>query len=162
VAASRGEAAGASVREWIARSFTHVEDVVYVGLGVLLAAGALVLLGDGALTFVRALGDGTMAATVLALLDRILLIVMIVEILYTVQVSFREHALVPEPFIIVGLIAVIRRVLVLTAEFSDLMTQGDDAFRNAMFELSILTVMVFVLVLSLALLRRRGPVAAER
>lgn len=162
MAASRGEAAGASVREWIARSFTHVEDVVYVGLGVLLAAGALVLLGDGALTFVRGLGDGTMAATVLALLDRILLIVMIVEILYTVQVSFREHALVPEPFIIVGLIAVIRRVLVLTAEFSDLMTQGDDAFRNAMFELSILTVMVLVLVLSLALLRRRGPVVAER
>ena len=162
MAASRGEAAGASVRERIARSFTHVEDVVYVGLGVLLAAGALVLLGDGAVTFVRALGDGTMAATVLALLDRILLIVMIVEILYTVQVSFREHALVPEPFIVVGLIAVIRRVLVLTAEFSDLVTQGDDAFRNAMFELSILTVMVLVLVLSLALLRRRGPVAAER
>ena len=46
---------------------------------------------------------------------------MIVEILYTVQVSFREHALIPEPFLIVGLIAGIRRVLVLTAEFGDLL-----------------------------------------
>ena len=46
-------AAGASPRDWIARSFTNVEDVLYVALGVLLAAGALVLLGDATLTFVR-------------------------------------------------------------------------------------------------------------
>ena len=44
---------------------------------------------------------------------------MIVEILYTLQVSFREHTLVAEPFLIVGLIAAIRRVLILTAEFSN-------------------------------------------
>jgi uncharacterized membrane protein (DUF373 family) len=160
--AGRGEATGASVREWIARSFTHVEDVVYVGLGVLLAAGALVLLADGAWSFWGALTGGSLAATVIALLDRILLIVMIVEILYTVQVSFREHALVPEPFLVVGLIAVIRRVLVLTAEFSDLVAQGDSTFSNAMAELAILTAMVLVLVLSLTLLRRRGAIAAER
>jgi uncharacterized membrane protein (DUF373 family) len=49
------------------------------------------------------------------LLDRMLLILMIVELLYTVQVSFREHTLVPEPFLIVGLIAVTRRILVVTA-----------------------------------------------
>ena len=36
-------ATGAPTRDWIARGFTHVEDVLYVALGVLLAAGALVL-----------------------------------------------------------------------------------------------------------------------
>jgi uncharacterized membrane protein (DUF373 family) len=40
-----------------------------------------------------------------------LLILLIVELLYTVQVSFREHAVMPEPFLLVGLIAAIRRVL---------------------------------------------------
>ena len=45
------------------------------------------------------------------------LILLVVELLYTFQVSFREHALIPEPFLLVGLIAAIRRVLVLTAEF---------------------------------------------
>ncbi len=45
-------ATGASARDWIARSFTHVEDVLYVALGVLLAAGAVVLLADATLTFV--------------------------------------------------------------------------------------------------------------
>jgi hypothetical protein len=80
---------------------------------------------------------------------------MIVEILYTVQVSFREHALVPEPFLIVGLIAAIRRVLVLTAEFADILERGAEAFRNAMIELGILTVMIVALVVSLMLLRQR-------
>ena len=40
--------------------------------------------------------SGALSVRVVALLDQVLLVFMIVEILYTVQVSFREHALVPE------------------------------------------------------------------
>ena len=69
------------------------------------------LLGTSVVDFVRHVVAGTLPGTVVELLDRILLILMIVEILYTVQVSFREHALVPEPFLIVGLIAVVRRLV---------------------------------------------------
>ena len=152
------------VREGIARTFTRIEDAVYVGLGVLLAGSAVVLLVAGGVDFVRYVVDGELPDRVVALLDRILLILMIVEILYTVQVSFREHALVPEPFLIVGLIAAIRRVLVLTAEFSKMLEEGQAAFRNAMIELGLLTALVVALVVSLVLLRRRGggPVAADR
>jgi hypothetical protein len=46
---------------------------------------------------------------VISLLDRLLLTLMIVELLYPVQVSFREHTLVPEPFLLVGLVAATRR-----------------------------------------------------
>ena len=153
--------AGATARAVVARGFTHVEDVVYVGLGVLLAASSIVLLVDGAVSFWRVLVAGELPVRVIALLDRILLILMIAEILYTVQVSFREHALVPEPFLVVGLIAGIRRVLVLTAEFANLLERGEDAFTNAMIELGVLTAMILVLVVSLMLLRRRQaqPVA---
>jgi len=35
---------------WIARAFTALEDVVYVGLGLLLGASALVLLVSGPMT----------------------------------------------------------------------------------------------------------------
>ena len=146
-------------REWVARSFTRVEDAVYLGLGVLLAAGAVALLVTSGVGFVRSVLDGAFADHVIDLLDQVLLIFMIVEILYTVQVSFREHALVPEPFIVVGLIAVIRRVLVLTAEFGELLEKGEHVFRNAMLELALLTVMVLALVAALVLLRRRAPTA---
>jgi uncharacterized membrane protein (DUF373 family) len=105
--------------------------------------------------FWRALIGGDFAASIIDLLDRILLILMIAEILYTVQVSLREHTLVPEPFLVVALIAAVRRVLIITAEFSDLLEKGPVAFRNAMIELGLLTAMIVALVASLMLLRRR-------
>ena len=107
----------------------------------------------------RGVAEGAVAGRIVGLLDQMLLVFMIVEILYTVQVSFREHALVPEPFLIVGLIAVIRRILVLTAEFGDLLQKGETVFRNAMLELGLLTVMVVALVVALVLLRKRAPTA---
>jgi uncharacterized membrane protein (DUF373 family) len=156
-------ATGGPARDWIARGFTHVEDVLYVALGVLLAAGALVLLADATLTFVTNLLAGTLPARIIGLLDRVLLVLMFAEILYTVQVSFREHALVPEPFLVVGLIAAIRRVLVITAEFADFKDAGTDRFRATMVELGLLTVLSLVLVVSLVLLRNRPTMpAAER
>ena len=141
----------------VARAFTWVEDIVYVGLGLLLAISALLLLGSGAVAFARAVSDGQLAAAVISLLDRLLLTLMIVELLYTVQVSFREHALIPEPFLIVGLIAATRRILVLTAEFGTDIKKGDAIFRDAMLELGLLTVLVVAMVVSLVLLRKKHP-----
>jgi hypothetical protein len=56
--------------------------------------------------------------------------------------------------VIVALIAVIRRVLVLTAEVPRLSEAGEAVFRHAMLELGVLTVMVLVLVGSLIMLQR--------
>jgi uncharacterized membrane protein (DUF373 family) len=147
-------------RERVARAFTRVEDLVYLGIGLLLAASAIALLITTGTLFVRSAMEAMPAGRIVALLDQILLVFMIVEILYTVQISFREHVLVPEPFLIVGLIAGIRRILVLTAEFGELLDKGGDVFRHAMLELGLLTVMVLALVGALVLVRKRAPTAA--
>jgi len=149
-------------RTLVARAFTWVEDVVYVGLGTLLAASALLLLGTGAVTFAREVAGGMLAGAVIHLLDRLLLTLMIVELLYTVQVSFREHTLVPEPFLIVGMVAATRRILVLTAEFSELPNRGEAAFRTSMIELGVLSLMIVAFVASLLMLRNRNPNVASR
>ena len=151
-------------RQWVARGFTLVEDIVYVGLGLLLAGSSIVLLAGGVITFGQHLIAGTLAGNIVALLDRILLILLVVELMYTVQVSFREHALIPEPFLLVGLIAAIRRVLVLTAEFAELRGQSDAVFKYFIVELGVLTVLIMTLVVSLFILRKRGgeKVTAER
>jgi hypothetical protein len=132
-----------------------VEDAVYIGLGLLLAASAVTLLGSEIINFVRQLSAGTIGQGIVDLLDRILLILLILELLYSVQVSFRAHALVPEPFLLIGLIAAIRRILVLTAEFPKLLESGAGMFREVIGELGILTVLILVLVVSLVLLRKR-------
>jgi phosphate starvation-inducible membrane PsiE len=153
---ARGERA-AEAREWVARAFTRAEDVVYVALGVLLAASAVALLISAAVTFVRTVAGGEIVGGLVGILDQLLLVLMIVEILYTVQISFREHALMPEPFLVVGLIAGIRRVLVITAELSNVTQRDPETFRHAMLELGLLTVMILALVAALGIVRRRAP-----
>ena len=48
---------------------------------------------------------------------------MLVEILHTVRISIRSHVLVTEPFLVVGLIASIRRILVITLEAASFTSQ---------------------------------------
>lgn len=122
------------LRDRVAKACTLVEDIVYVGLGIMLAGAAVVLLASLVLLFVRGLFSGSLPGGVMGVLDHVLLILMIVELLYTVQLSFREHV-----------------------------EQGDVQFRNAMIELIILTAMTLSLVWCLVLLRKRHPEAvAER
>ena len=150
-------------RAWAARAFTAVEDIVYIGLGLLLAGSSLALLISGVISFGQNLMARTLTGNIVPMLDRILLILLVVELLYTVQVSFREHSLIPEPFLLVGLIAAIRRVLVLTAEFAQIHDEPETVFKHFIVELMVLTVLIVSLVFSLVLLRKRGVTTiAER
>jgi hypothetical protein len=85
-----------------------------------------------------------------------LLILLVVELLYTVQVSFRKHTLVPGPFLLIGLISAIRRVLVLTAEYGELREKADPDAQHFFIELAVLTVLILALAISLAVLRKGG------
>jgi uncharacterized membrane protein (DUF373 family) len=142
-------------RKWIATALSVTEDIIYIGLGFLLAATGLVLLFTEMLQFSQLVFAGKLSAGIVPLLDRLLLVVIIVEVLFTVKVSFREHILQPQPFLIIGLIAVTRRILVLTAELSTLIKESEQVFRSAMLELGLLTVLVVALVFSLRMLRHQ-------
>jgi uncharacterized membrane protein (DUF373 family) len=119
---------------------------------LLLSISAVALLSSTALGFSHDLVQGALPSATISVLDRLLLVLMNVELLYTVQVSFRERALVPQPFLVVGLVAATRRVLVLTAEFTGAQAPGGEAFRLAMIELGLLTIMNVALVGCLRLL----------
>ncbi len=140
-------------RRVIARSFALVEDAVYLGLGLVLALSAVVLLVTTATGYIPALFSGEAARQIIPLLDQILLILLVVELLYTVQVSFREHAVMPEPFLLIGLIAAIRRVLILTAEFGHPGSGVDP--RQLVVELAVLSGLIVAIAISLFVLRRK-------
>lgn len=110
--------------------------------------------------FTRYLFGGILTENIVLLLDRILLIIIFVEVLYTVQVSFRQRVLQPGPFLVVGLIAVTRRILVLTAEIPKLVKENDAVFQSAMIELGLLTVLIVALVFSIRAIRPSDPSAA--
>ena len=142
------------VRRAVLQALGLAEDVVYAGVGLLLAIVGLAFLGLALKAVGSALLAGLMPGQGVGILDQILVILLIVELLYTIQVSFREHGLLAEPFLVVALIAIIRRVLVLTAELPKLPEAGASVFSHAVIELGLLVVMIFVLVASLVLLQR--------
>jgi uncharacterized membrane protein (DUF373 family) len=87
------------------------------------------------------LGHWTIATETLLVLDQLLVVLMLVEILHTVRISIRSHYLITEPFLVVGLIASIRRILVITLEAATLTkggtwtVEGASIFRASMVEL---------------------------
>jgi hypothetical protein len=85
---------------------------------------------------------------------------MLVEILHTVRTSIRTQTLTMVPFLIVGLIASIRRVLVITVHAAKFTEQGQNMaadqaaqFHNSMIELGVLAVLIVVFVFSIGWLR---------
>lgn len=144
------------VRALVVRGLSLVEDVVYAGLGLLLAIFAVALLIIALKSALTSVWAGTLSTRIVDLLDQILLVLLVIELLYTVQVSFREHGLLAEPFLVVALIAVIRRVLVITAQIPKLPESAEPVFQHAMWELSLLTIMIVVLVGSLIALQRQS------
>ncbi len=142
-------------RRIIARGFSLVEDAVFLGLGLVLAIGAVSLLVATATSSVPDLFSGDAIRKIIPLLDRILLILLVVELLYTVQVSFREHVVTPEPFLLVGLIAAIRRVLILTAEVGHAGGESAANLQPMLLELGVLTLLIVAIATSLYVLGRR-------
>jgi hypothetical protein len=62
----------------------------------------------------------------------------------------------------VGLIAVTRRILVLTAEIPNLIKENGARFQNSMIELALLTILVVALVICLHFIHPRNPIAAAQ
>jgi len=137
---------------------------IYSVLAVLLAVAAFVTIATAGRILWVDLIHWTIAPQGLRVLNQLLIVLMLVEILHTVRISIRSHVLVTEPFLVVGLIASIRRILVITLEAATLTKEGawategaNGIFRYSMIELGLLGLLVLVLVVSITLLRRYAP-----
>lgn len=142
---------------------SKAEVVIYSVLALLLFITALLTIANAGKLLWEGLEHWTIATQTLLVLDQLLVVLMLVEILHTVRISIRSHFLVTEPFLVVGLIASIRRVLVITLEAATLTkggtwsTEGASIFRASMTELGLLGLLILILVFSITLLRRYAP-----
>lgn len=113
----------------------HAQDLVTIAVGIILIVLAAFLIVSGTVSFVHTAGHSVSAAA-RSLLDQILLVLILVEIVHTVVLSLRAHRLAAQPFIVVGLIAVIRRILLLLS--------GEGQVNAAELGLLIAMVVAFV------------------
>src|ERR1700745_4334495 len=142
----------------------QAEVFVYSGLAILLFLAALATILNSGKMLWEGLRHWTISAQTLQVLDQLLIVLMLAEILHTVRISIRSHTLVTEPFLVVGLIATIRRILVITLDAANLTSpanwanDGPAKLRASMVELALLGGTVIVLVVSIYILRKsRSP-----
>ena len=129
------------------------EDAVYVLAGVLLVATSVAVLAVVAYHLVSDLDDGVETAAISAL-DGLLLVFILLELLAGVRATMLERKLVAEPFLVVGIIASIKEIIVIA-----LKTEGDrgpqQSFENAMTEIAVLGALVVLLAAAGFLVRRK-------
>ena len=122
----------------------RTQDLLSVVVGVLLAALAVVVLVLGVVVFFRDVTSGSVETAVVNLLNRVLLVLILVEIMHTVVLSLRAHHLVTQPLLAVGLVAVIRKILFVLS--------SEETVSTA--ELALLIAMIGVFVAALILVSR--------
>ena len=140
----------------------RAESGVLVLIGMVLVALAVLMLGDAILEVVHAAQGGEIHQKAIEILDRVLLVMMTMEIVYTVAISLEAHALVAEPFLIIGAIAAIRRMLVITATSTKDEHDSPAVFRNTLIELGLLAMIVITMALAIYILKRASILSAEK
>lgn len=131
-----------SKRRGTANLFRYVEQAFYVMIAIALAVAGVMLFGYNAYRFVAESAIDP-AARVLQFLDGLLLVFIIAELIHTVWAVIEENVLRTEPFLIVGIVAAIRRVIVISAQAEHEL--GTQVFEHLMLEMGVLVAAVLVL-----------------
>ena len=131
----------------------RAESSIYLIAAVLLAVGAGFIVVGTIIDLVEGSESRAIADAGVFLLDRVLLLFIIAELLYTLRVVNFGGRILVEPFLFIGLIAIVRKVLVVTAEAQE---PGRDA-TGFLVQIGALAGLALVLTVSIHLLRRSAP-----
>jgi uncharacterized membrane protein (DUF373 family) len=141
----------------VRNALAWIEEGLYIIVGlILLAAAVLVVVGtvSGMVHDIRTRQSAVNIGIVL--LDRILLLLIVAELMHTLRYVVLRGRIVVEPFLFVGLIAVVRRVLIITAELEQ-QTPSGRALTNQLLELGLLGFLALALGVAIYLVRRSAP-----
>lgn len=135
------------------RILGHAEDAVYWAIAFVLVVGSITLVVAQFNTLLR-LRNSPAESTMLQVLDGLLLIFIFVELLYAVRSCLSSHEIVAEPFLIVGILAGIKEIVVLSVEAAKLLEKGPE-FTRAIVEIGVLGGVVLALSVAAFVLRER-------
>ena len=138
----------------IDRVLGTAENLVYAAAGGLLAIAAVVVLGTVAYHLATDLTDGAEHAVTKAL-DGLLLVFIVLELLAGVRATMVERKLVAEPFLVVGIIASIKEIVVIALETRKESGLDDAAFQASLAEIGVLGVLILLLAAAGYLVRRK-------
>jgi phosphate starvation-inducible membrane PsiE len=144
----------------LTKVFRAAEVVVLVMIAVLLITLSVFLLLGSAFELVRAVQQSGVVAQATSILDNVLLVMMTMEIVYTVTLQIQIRRLVPEPFLVIGAVSAVRRMLIVTTNAAQIPARDVQIAQNVLLELAVLSLIVLVMVVSIYILRRAPPALA--
>lgn len=134
------------------------ERGAYYGVAVFLLATIIMVFASAVYSFTGLFSLGPLEVSV-QVLDKVLLIFIFAELLGTISTIVREQEVKAEPFLLIGLIAVVRRILGVTVSIEQ--NLGTPRFDDLILELGVLTVLVLALAGALYFARRTALESAR-
>jgi len=145
-----------SIGKKLENFFLKLEKCLYllISFGILFVT-AIIILKSFKYIYLLFLGHSFYEGLV-KILDSFLVAMMFLEVFYTLHMVFgEEHTLCPEPFIIVIIIALVRRFLIIGFEATHGGGFDPVKFKYYLIEIVILGLLIFVFVLSVFILRKQ-------
>ncbi len=133
--------------------FRVAESAIYVLVALLLTAAAFAGLARAFVELLRSIRLDQ-AQAMLAVLDELLLVFIFVELLYAVRVTLKERRISVEPFLIAGILASIKEVIVLSVKAANNYISQGPEFARAIVGVGVLGFVVLALTFSVIMLRR--------
>ena len=142
------------------RGLELAENLVYGGIAVFRVGSALLLLVIAGKTTRGVVSDFT-PTPLLEVLDVLLLVFIVVELLFALRITVERRQLVAEPFLLVGIIASIKEIVVAALDAKAVRGTDQAAFDDAMLEIGVLAAVVVLLSLATFLVRRKEREPSE-
>ena len=138
------------------RGLRIAEDALYALVSLVLVAGAAIVLGDAVHSLATETAKDVRGA-IEHTLDSLLIVFILVELLSAVRTTIEERRLVAEPFLLVGIIASIKEIVVIGA-FAE---QGSEKVGDSMLQVGVLGAVVVGLAIATLLVRRKEREPSE-
>lgn len=132
-----------AVRSRIVGTLTVLEDIIYILLAALFFVASVYIMVDAVVSAHWRSVPSLIGTT----LDRFLLVLMLAELLHTLLIFLRTHRFRHQPFLVVGIIAAIRRILVITAQ--EAANHSAVHLQGYIWDLGITTLVVLALTAAL-------------
>lgn len=141
-----------SIKQWV-RWMQYLDRWGYITACLSFLVLGMLLFFYGWVEFFNHARAGFLPAAI-TLINDLLLVIILLELFRTVLGFLQSDRIRLEPFLHVGIIASVRRILTAGAEMSHLHDIPPETFRNYMMDLGLHVIVILVLMIALYLIRK--------
>lgn len=144
-----------SIKQWV-RWMQFLDRWGYITACLSFLIVGMLVFGHSWFSFVQTVEQNFLSATI-TLLNDLLFVIILLELFRTVLGFLQSDRIRLEPFLHVGVIASVRRILTAGAEFSHQDNVSEEVFRHYLMDMGLHVMVILVLMIALYLLKKTEP-----